>query len=334
MRLLLITGAGASRDLAYEGNTLPLMPNWSNALCEALDQRHQRLAASCWLTRDAAGPDFEKNLGLLLQWRRALPLAERFQQLGGNQPGEVEVPYQGAIKRMADRLDTVMDALNTTLYAEFGNQKIDVNRAHDAYQALLHQLLGDPDLVIATTNYDRSAEIALRRAGREVTTGFEPDPDRTPTLAAAGLIRAKGDRIVVLHLHGCVGWYERDGQIEDHYGDREFNAALGSPVVLYPDPNKNPTSDAAVSQLWQEFSEALDWADHVLVLGHSLNDQALVREMSRRVQGDKKLAVGYLTDEGRENVTSQFSRATPVFFRCAPEPECDEKALAGWASET
>ncbi len=36
MNLVLITGAGASRDLGLDGNRLPLMPDWASRLGQAL----------------------------------------------------------------------------------------------------------------------------------------------------------------------------------------------------------------------------------------------------------------------------------------------------------
>ncbi len=83
VRLLLITGAGASRNLAPDGSTLSLMTDWARHLCTALDEREAGLAGACGLRSGASGPAFEESLGLLLRWAQMQHFAERFKGLGG-----------------------------------------------------------------------------------------------------------------------------------------------------------------------------------------------------------------------------------------------------------
>ncbi len=71
------------------------------------------------------------------------------------------------------------DTLNTSLYAEFGQDRVDEARAQMAYDGLL-KTLGKPEVIVATTNYDRSAEAALRRLGKTVLTGFRSGGERAP----------------------------------------------------------------------------------------------------------------------------------------------------------
>jgi hypothetical protein len=95
----------------------------------------------------------------------------------------------------------------------------------------------------------------------------------------------------VLHLHGAVGWYQRaDGSIAQQPPDQGYNPTLGTPVFLPPDPAKDPSNDAAVSAIWSQFEEALRGATHLLVVGHSLRDEPLVR------------AVGSLAPQARKGV--------------------------------
>ena len=326
---MLVTGAGASRDLAREGTSMPLMPDWSDALCEALDQRESGLAQACGLSPGASGSVFEENLGLVLRWHQVQDLAERFRDLGGPHPGSRTSDAEESRERVKRRLDAVLDTLNTTLYELFGLERIDDRRASEAYGTLLTDL-SDPELVVATTNYDRSAEVALEALGHTVEAGFPAGTARTPVLQATGMIRNRGGKTVVIHLHGAVGWYERGGRVESHYGDQPYRSSLGAPVVLYPDPDKDPTGHAIVSQLWSEFREALDWSDHVLVLGHSLHDPALVREL-RRVQSDTKIAVSYIDDAVRIGAETQIPKAWPVYLEFGPLPRgLDREEWTRW----
>lgn len=85
MRLVLVAGAGASRELGESG-PLPLMADWSNALCEALDSKERDLAAAVHLKSGMSGPEFEQALGLLLRWEQMRYLEHRFEGLGGPTP--------------------------------------------------------------------------------------------------------------------------------------------------------------------------------------------------------------------------------------------------------
>jgi hypothetical protein len=121
----------------------------------------------------------------------------------------------------------------------------------------------------------------------------------------------------VIHLHGAVGWYEQERLVGDHYADQPYNPSLGTPVVLYPDPEKDPTNDAIVSQLWAEFSTALEVADSILVIGHSLHDPALIRAL-RRVAPSKPVVVSYLGAEDGESVEAAIPGARPVEIDFGP----------------
>jgi hypothetical protein len=303
------------------------MPDWSDTLCEALDQQEPGLAQACQLTRGASGPLFEENLGLLLRWQQVRHLEERFAGLGGGQVGAAYNEQLTARQNTGRRMGIVLETLNRTLYEQFGLSRVDDEKARNAYGMLIQELT-QPELIVATTNYDRSAEVALATGGNIVDSGFPAVVGRTPILQAAGLVRNRGARLVVLHLHGAVGWYERNGNVEDHYADQPYNATLGTPVVLYPDPEKDPTGDTVVSQLWMEFHEALEWSDHVLVLGHSLNDPALVRELQDA--SNTQIAVSYRDDASAEEIINRLKGATPVRIDFGPEPDIDRVAVSGW----
>lgn len=328
MKLVLVTGAGASRNLARDGQTMPLMREWSESLCEALDASEAGLADACRLKRGASGPEFEENLGLLLRFQDLQPLAARFIDLGGSLVPSRMTAAKEAHDNTARRLSIVMDVLNTTLYDLFGLDQVDDGRAKSAFEELLAEF-GQPELVVATTNYDRSVESALEHLGHTVTTGARSTRSRTPILETADLFENRGPGTLVLHLHGAVGWYEKDGEVRDYYGDQSYSASHGRPVVLYPDPSKEPTRDALVADLWTAFRKALEWSDHVLVLGHSLNDPTLVAEL-HSVQGQTKIIVTYIELALRGEIHTKLPNARAASLEFRPHPRFDDHEWNAW----
>jgi hypothetical protein len=326
--MLLITGAGASTTLGPPGEPLPLMSDWASALCTALDENEAGLASACGLKDGMDGEAFEEAIGALLEWQQVRPLEARFAALGGLPVGSEAGPVAAARQNMGDRLDRIMLVINNTLFDQFGQKRVDDQRARMAYEALL-KLFDTGELIVATTNYDRSGEAALRQLGRNPDTGFPDTGDRTPTLDVRGLVERGSDRMTpYLHLHGSVGWYESEGVIYDHRGDRPFNPTLGGPVVLYPDPKKDPTKGARVSELWTELEVALAKADHVLVVGHSLHDPALVNAIKNA--NPRRLGVTY-RQQGKgkpplpagkmpaERIQKLLPEAHPVRMEFGPE---------------
>lgn len=297
---------------------MPLMPDWSDVLCAALDEREGDLAGACHLVPGMDGPKFEENLGLLLRWQQVRHLEKRFQGLGGNQPGSHMNQVVKARQNINRRMAVVMETVNETLYQQFGQHRIDDESARAAYGGLLREL-GDPDLILATTNYDRSGESALAALGHAIDAGFRAQPHRTPVLEPVGLVSERNGKTPVIHLHGAVGWYEQDGAVLEMHADQPFNSSLGTPVVLYPDPDKDSTSDATVSQLWTEFEVALEAASAILVVGHSLHDPALVRALNH-LEGAKPIVVSYL-DGDPGAINQVIPQATPVELSFGPTTE-------------
>lgn len=107
MRLVLVTGAGASRRLGIDDSPLPLMADWSDALCAALNAKEADLAAACHLKTGMGGEEFEKNLGLLLRWEQVRHLNERFEGLGSRRIGARESRVADARTRMDHRMGIV-----------------------------------------------------------------------------------------------------------------------------------------------------------------------------------------------------------------------------------
>jgi hypothetical protein len=283
---------------------MPLMSDWAEHLVTALEERERGLADALRLQTGMTSEAFEETIGALLRWDELRELRDRFRSLGGPSPAPLHDWAKEAKRLEADRTEAIIGAINETLYRLFRADRIDLDAAVAAYRELFG-VLGDPArITIVTTNYDPSAELAIPQLqGREAETGFHRPPSAVPSLAVSGLIdraRREVDRGLtpVLHLHGAVGWYERDGEVWEYQPTDDYNPSLGRPVVLYPDPDKDPTRDPIVAAIWTEFRAAIADADFVIVIGHSLHDRPLVDALSGI--RDKPLAVCIYSEDGAE----------------------------------
>jgi SIR2-like domain len=326
VELLLITGAGASRELGVSDSKLPLMGDWSQALCAALNERENGLAGACMLDPDLDGPQFEQALGELLEWDRVHYLADKYEGLAAPKPGgSVKPGALEARQKTQERLNVLKETLHGTLYRQFSHVAVDDDKAMSAYGGLLKQL-GDPSLTLATTNYDRSAESALLSLGHNVLNGFTGQPPRLQIFEPSNLVERSGEGTPILHLHGAVGWYERNGRVILENAEEDYDPSRGSPVVLYPDPQKIPTENAIVAELWRELDVALKQAERILVLGHSLHDQALVDRLCD-LSREQKLAVSFCSKEDKERI-SELMPSSALLFQALfkPEAQLAEKA--------
>ncbi len=323
-KLVLITGAGASTNFGANGRNLPLMAGWSDALVTAFDETEPDLATTLGLHPGLEGQAFEEVLGTFLRWTQTLEATKRFIQVG--RPNERSpVPDEVAtwLVRARQRITTIVQTINKSLWREFGLNRVDTFAAADTYLELLKALRALPvstgletALFSATTNYDRSAEAALTDLEFHVDTGARATRGRTERLdfdAVQPWVDVR--RVPHLYLHGAVGWYrdpERGG-IRVDPADRPYDDRL-TPAVLYPDPEKDPLGDGetGVTALWDKFKEALGSATHVLVLGHSLHDGPLLKALSEATDGQTRLAFTFHGDSAPiEERLSHYGLARP-----------------------
>jgi hypothetical protein len=260
------------------------MSDWATHLANDLDAALPKASLQLGIRDAKSGPEFEQALGQFLQWQQSLPLTRQFLLFGGPEVGAANGEMQRWLKSSEERVEAVTEALRTSLYRNFGAARIDANKSRAAFGRLLKPLGDECKLVVATTNYDPSVEIALEQLGYQVLDGFQrPGARLTPVLNPASFrtwTERAGRDVPVMHLHGAVGWYRRqDGAVIQQAADQDYNATLGVPVVLPPDPNKDPLNDANVSALWAVLTTELAAASGILVVGHSLHDPALVRAL-------------------------------------------------------
>lgn len=302
--LVLVTGAGASRHFGEGDRLLPLMADWSDALVSALNRSEPTLADTIGLRAGLSGEEFEETLGAFLRWTQTFDTIERFLRVGRVGPdtpisSEVHTWLAGAAKCSA----RIVRVINSSLWQEFGLNRVDDTKATDTYRQLFEALDalpgGSTQLFNATTNYDRLGEVALSDIGFTADLGARGKTGRTKRLDVEA-IDAWGDPSTVphLHLHGAVGWYRQpEGGITVHPADEEYDSSR-TPAVLYPDPDKDPLGDVEVGvhTLWQKLSEALDKATHVLVLGHSLHDRPLLDTLAQSSRDGARFAVCFHED--------------------------------------
>lgn len=318
-RLALVTGAGAAVALG-KNRELPLMTGWADAISTALDDVEPTLASALNLSPGMSGEDFERTLGELFAAFRAVPLIKRYIYIGRVGPQGVQSGIHEWIGRAENREPRITEAINRSLWNEFGLERIDVPSAVTTYRNLCSSVKAGPrnaetQLFSVTTNYDRSGEEAWAGVGFEVDDGGRQRLQGGSRYLDLRTMKPwKTDRTVAhLHLHGAVGWYRTSYGIRIDPADRDFDDRL-VPAVLYPDPNKDPynESESGVLSLWEKFTHGLEGATHLLIIGHSLHDRPLVGAIRERLgKGKMRLAVTFYEKEpsSADDIAEQLRQA-------------------------
>jgi len=232
------------------------MQDWAERLRGRLGRE---LSVMTTLDQADSGPAFEETLGALFRWEAGLNDFNRFASMlkpspahDESIPGTVRTALQGARENM----NQVTRVLNQSLFEEFGPGRLNPAACEAAYKRLLRLLVpnGSHDLplelICATTNYDRSLELAFEGIAVPVRTGFVPHPFRSPQLEPFQLGEFKRGSPSVIYLHGAVGWYVTpQGFITSVPADIGFNETLGRPAVLYP--TLFGSIDVSGSRLWE-----------------------------------------------------------------------------------
>src|SRR5690242_13235166 len=138
-RLVMVTGAGASRSLG-RGEEMPLMKDWGLTLQRELNAAEQHLANACGLRHVENGEQFETALGELLTWGRSLDLQRKFASMASKTPAQAEAGFGTSLQRAERRWPVVREVINRTLFREFGLRRIDHRAAADAYADLFAAL--------------------------------------------------------------------------------------------------------------------------------------------------------------------------------------------------
>jgi hypothetical protein len=296
---VIITGAGASHNLAAGGNTFPMMKEWSDELCQALVSANVTYLQITGLEKGLDGAEFEARLGAFLRSVSSFADVKRLIQETPHLP---QMPSTLTKESLAEwhvqsshHFAQIIRVIHDSLYAAFGARRVDTAKAAAAYRSLFEALELDSEAnwVYATTNYDLVAEHALYDNGYRVDDGVTHGPSfgSERKVSFEGVV-SNGDprRVPLLHLHGRVGWVRMDSGEVEVRGEDRFDPSTGTPVAVLPDPNKVYDGEL-VQQVWREFEVALEQARRVVVVGHSLNDAALIRALRERVDRLERIAV-------------------------------------------
>ena len=309
------------------------MGDWSETLRKALAEQDSGLGEIVGICHGQSGPDFEKAIGDFLTWQRSLELSARYLPLGIESPWDFNIDEwrQRAVWKSA----TVVTTLTRTLFAQFGQDRVSAVAATSAYGQLFDALdrVGGGSTVIATTNYDPAVELALAELRLKPMLGEVLGPGGATFLDPENLVSMcrTGQSTPVLHLHGKVGWYTQpDGSVQIHSAFHPYNETAGTPTVLWPDPDKDPTVEPGIQKLWEQFELALGQATHLLVIGHSLHDPLLVDRI-RRHAGRARKAVAVFAPEDSEMARTTIPEAIEVGIDFGPNPALEH--IKQWAGK-
>lgn len=305
IELVLVTGAGASCSFGARGR-LPLMGDWVNELVRRLGEKGVGFVQATGLKREMDPQQFEAQLGEFLRsvqaFDRIKPLLGPITDFPGS-PGAFLAADQWEQwhHAAAFQLSQIVGVIHESLYALFSDQPVDTRAAARAYGALFSEL-GLPAAggwVYATTNYDTIGESAISALGGLPDVGEAlPFPLSTERdIRVEGLIDGMPRYVPVLHLHGRVGWFRREDGRAYSVPAQGYNQSLGIPIVMLPDLQKDYATDPIISSLSSQFGRALARAKRVLVLGHSLHDDALLTALASNVTPQRRIAVTMLAAE-------------------------------------
>lgn len=331
--LVLVVGAGVSRNLSASSELMPLMADWNETLRQALTEQDSALAPMVGIHHGQSGPKFEKAIGDFLTWRRSIDLSAQFLSFGFQ--SQTPTDTQGWRAQADFRAGQIVTALRQTLYDQFGMDRISTVAAKQAYEQLFDglDLVNGGSLTIATTNYDPAVEIALAELERKPQIGAHDGPGGLTFLDPENLISScrAGSGTPVLHLHGKVGWYtQEDASVQIHSPQHAYNDSAGTPTVLWPDPEKNPTLEPGIRSLWEQFDSALGQATHILVIGHSMHDPFLLDRLRRA--GSARRAVAVHPSEDGDAMKAKFPEATMLEIDFGPQPDLDR--IKEWSGRT
>ncbi len=191
--LVLITGAGASRELGGAQQSLPLMTDWAAILRKALDQEELGLSALVGIHEGQTGPEFEQAVGDFLAWHQVLPLAARYLPFGLDRAARLQGDVRDWDQRASYRASKVVGVLHRTLYEQFGGGRINPETAKTSYGTLLGALefSSGRTITVATTNYDPGAEVAFAELGLPPDVGEAAGPGGAPRAASRRPVRPR-----------------------------------------------------------------------------------------------------------------------------------------------
>lgn len=266
MKLLLITGAGASSELG--------VPTMSQMLSEFRELLRPRLEFA----------DSLKRLDAVLPTEKALDMEDAIDAIERMTVTRRTLDQLQIVDQVPDLLRSAGLRSEAEWFVQHSCERVDTQRATLMWKEVLG--CSPPgSLSIATTNYDRSIEIAAESLGIAVEDGFESFSGNEWANWLGFSSRTSTVRL--LKLHGSTDWYRLRGNDTDvvklrHpmplYGEVSLHVpgptgALASALVL---PTREKlTTKHPYPDLNYRLHEAADAADIVVLLGTALRDAEL-----------------------------------------------------------
>lgn len=347
IELVLVTGAGASRSFGVNQTKLPLMPDWSEYLVQKLAGNMPGYAELVGLEPGLDGEEFESRMGRFLRlvegFKEIAPILPIIPSLTADQPPAANPQqWQAWHLHIVGQLEQVTSVIHESPYEKFGAPSLDPVLPAQAYGALLNEfhINRETPWVYATTNYESIGEDALSSLGLipelgevaswEVERDLQVDPS---------LLGSMPRNVPVLHLHGKVGWFKRDGRPRSTVPNERFEPRAGPPIVMLPDLEKDYAADPIIEALWRQCEEALRRARRVFILGHSLHDKALIEALTQNIDRLDRVAATFLDDEAtREGAEAEVNEklpgasAIPIVFEAGAD--FGKRDLRNWFTET
>ena len=293
MKVSLFLGAGAS--VAYG---MPTTRDFKD-----------RMAAKCgvdpeWVGALAGGEDIEEVLTTVREVAR----------LPGTRGGTYLESRHPQIRKSTESMGRLEDLIK--------------HEIHEAYtwdpqhNAALSSVLGTwlglirecgHDIVVFTTNYDRSVEEYCSLPGSQLgyADGFEPDGtgdyirwaglrgDNAWSMSGTGLPL---QQLRLLKLHGSLGWkrHATHGPVRINY-EKKSSDPNQQDLLIYPSLSpKDEEEDEPYATIFRHFHEQLMSSDACIVVGFSFRDERIRDEFAQFVGQGKRLVV--VSPTGEEDV--------------------------------
>ena len=318
-----LMGAGASAEVGYPlgdklllsinehlskprdaGSSLPDKATW-NRVCEWLDANLDPVIREAYRSNNLEHLFTSLDLASKLaadNIRRLTGPSGVYSRSFGATRRPPEFAYRMEIDRYVEARKALLQGLGGYLRSKHHNDRAACNNKEWEYLRQFLERVDDGD-VIVTFNYDSTLERVLLARGKWHPGrgyGFKIDflrsrSDPTP-------LESKESQVIVLHLHGAVGWCQKDFVFVDHtepelitkcleepiWLDSEFLEDLGfhavdawpevlSPnsdqLLLYPSFLKTPGVEPgsyALTGLWKTAAKALRDAQRIFIIGYSL----------------------------------------------------------------
>ncbi len=277
-----------------------------------------RMAAKCgadpeWAGALAGGEDIEEVLTTVKEVAR----------LPGTRGGIYLERRHPQIRKSAESMGRLEDLIKHEIHEAYTWNPLH----NEALGSVLGAWLGlirecGHDIVVFTTNYDRSVEEYCSLPGSQLgyTDGFEPDStgdymrwagmrgNNAWSMSGAGMPL---HRLHLLKLHGSLGWkrHATHGPVRVNY-EKKSSDPNQQDLLIYPSLSpKDEEEDEPYATIFKHFRKQLMSSDACIVVGFSFRDERIRDEFVQFVGQGKRLVV--VSPTGEEDVVRHMPGSEP-----------------------